>query len=73
MFWLIQKAFLALLSSRKSWATKSVSLNNESCLTESTLIDLNHFGLNCYPFLKYAIEYVMTLITNLGKYIFQVR
>ena len=51
MFWLIQKAFLALLSSSKSWANKSVSLNNESCMTKSTLIDLNHFGLNCYPFL----------------------
>ena len=51
MFWLIKKVFVALLSFSRSLATKCDSLNNESCMINSTLIDLNSVELNYYPFM----------------------
>ena len=42
MFWLIQQMLIALLLSFSiSFSTKSVSLNNEPCMTRSTIVDLN--------------------------------
>ena len=43
--------FIALLSFSGSLATKSVSLNNETCMARPTLIDLSHIKLNYYPFI----------------------
>ena len=51
MFWLIKQAFMALLSFSESLATKCVSLDNEPCMTKSTLVDLNHIELDYYSFI----------------------
>ena len=47
MFWLIKQVFIALLSFSASLGTKCVSLDNESCMTRCSLIDLNPVELNC--------------------------
>ena len=49
MFWFIKQIFIALLSFSRSLATKCVPLNNESCMTILTLMDLNPIELNYYP------------------------
>ena len=41
MFGFIKQVFIVLLSFRGSLATKCISLNNEPCLTNTTIIDLN--------------------------------
>ena len=46
MFWLIKQIFFALLIFCESLATKCVSLNNETCMTRSNLINLNSVELN---------------------------
>ena len=46
MFRLIKQVLFALLPFSESLATKCVSLNNEPCITRSTLIDLNPAELN---------------------------
>ena len=51
MFWLIKQGFMALLSFSESLATKCVSLDNEPCMTKSTLVDLNHIELDYYSFI----------------------
>ena len=51
MFRLTKQVFIALPSFSGSWATKSVYLSNESCMTRPTLIDLNPIELNDYPFM----------------------
>ena len=52
MFWLIQQMLIALLLSFSiSFSTKSVSLNNEPCMTRSTIVDLNSVELDYYIFL----------------------
>ena len=43
--------FIVLLSFTSSLATKCVSLNDETFMIRPTLIDLNPFQLNYYPFL----------------------
>ena len=49
MFWLIQQMLIALLLSFSiSFSTKSVSLNNEPCMTRSTIVDLNSVELDYY-------------------------
>ena len=48
---LIKQVFIGLLSFSGSLVTKCVSLNNESCMNRSTLIDLNPFDLNFYLFM----------------------
>ena len=40
-----------LLSFSISFSTKSVSLNNEPCMTRSTIVDLNSVELDYYIFL----------------------
>ena len=42
---------MALLSFSESLATKCVSLDNEPCMTKSTLVDLNHIELDYYSFI----------------------
>ena len=51
MFWLIEQAFIALLSFSGSLATKWM-LINESFMIRPTLIALNPVQLNCYPFMN---------------------
>ena len=43
--------FIGLLSFNRSLAAKWMSLNNEACMTISTLIDLNPIKFNYYPFM----------------------
>ena len=42
--------FIELLSFSGYLTTKRVSLNNKSCMTRSTLIDLNPVKINYFPF-----------------------
>ena len=51
MLRLIKQEFIGLLCFSKSLVTKFMSLNNESCMIRSTLIDLNFIELNYYPFM----------------------
>ena len=63
MFWLIEKAFVILLSFSGSLTNminasnfiKCISLNNQSCMNRPTLIDLNpdeyNQGFCYYPFI----------------------
>ena len=51
MFRLIKQVFTALLSFSGSLATKFVPLNNEPCMIRPTLINLNPFEPNYYPFM----------------------
>ena len=51
MSWLIKQVFIGLSNFSGSLETNSVSLNNEPCIPRSTLIDLNPFKLNYYPFI----------------------
>ena len=51
MFRLIKEVFIALLSFMGSLATKSLSLDNEPCVTRPARIDLNPIKRNCYPFM----------------------
>ena len=51
MLWLIKQVRIALISFSISLTTKCVPLNNESCITEITPIDLNPIELNDYPFM----------------------
>ena len=52
---LIKKVFIVLLSFSGSLATKCIALNNQTCFTRPTLIDLNsdenNQGLHRYPFI----------------------
>ena len=48
MFRLNKQEFTRVLPFSRSLATKCMSLNNEPCLTRTTLIDLNHVKCNCY-------------------------
>ena len=48
---LIKQVFIVLLSLTSSLATKCVSLNDETFMIRTTLIDLNPVQLNYYPFL----------------------
>ena len=52
---LIKKVFIVLLSLSGSLATKCIALNNQTCFTRPTLIDLNsdenNQGLHHYPFI----------------------
>ena len=50
MFELINQVFIVLLSFSRTLATKW-SLNNETCMTRATLIDLNPVELNYYSFM----------------------
>ena len=43
--------FIELLSFSGYLTTERVSLNNESCMTRSTLIDLNSAKFNFFPFM----------------------
>ena len=51
MFWLIKEVLIALLSLSESLATKHVSLNNESCMSRSTLVDLHSVEPDYCPFM----------------------
>ena len=51
MFWLIKKAFNALLRFTGSLVSKCVSLSNKPCLVTPTLINLNGIKLYYYPFI----------------------
>ena len=51
MFRLIKQVFIGLLSFIGSLATKCLSLNNKTCMTILTLIDLNPVKFNYYPFM----------------------
>ena len=51
MFWLIKKAFNALLRFTGSLVSKCVSLSNKPCLATPTLINLNGIKLYYYPFI----------------------
>ena len=41
-----------LLSFSECWATKSMSLNNEPCMTRLTLIDLKPVKFHYFPFMN---------------------
>ena len=41
MFWFINQVFITLLCFSRFLAAKCISLNEESCMTRNTLIDLN--------------------------------
>ena len=47
----MNQVFVTLLSFSRSLTTKCMFLNEESCTTRSTLIDLNPVVLNYYPFM----------------------
>ena len=47
----IKQAFMALLSLRELLATKFLPVNDEPCLVRPTLISLNSYGLNFFPFM----------------------
>ena len=51
LFWLIKKVFIVLLSFSESLATKSVSLNDKTCVARFTLVNLNPIELNYYLFI----------------------
>ena len=51
MFRLNKKVFIALLSFCGFLTANCVSLNNEPCMTRSTLIDLDPVELNHYQFM----------------------
>ena len=53
----------------ESLATKCVSLNDESCMGRSTLIDLNLIELKYYPFMMSLDECIGSY--NLEKYVFR--
>ena len=50
VFWFMNQVFLTLLSFSKTLTTKYV-LNEESCITRPTFIDLNPVVHNYYPFM----------------------
>ena len=51
MFDVLRQVFIALLSFSRPLATKCVTLNNEQCITQPFLIDLNPVELKYYPFM----------------------
>ena len=51
LFWLVKKVFIVLLSFSESLATKSVSLNDKTCVAGFTLVNLNPIKLNYYLFI----------------------
>ena len=80
MFWFMNQVFVTLLSFSRSLTTKCMFLNEESCMTRSTLIDLNPVVLNYYPFMIsldecsescYAVDDLSTKICvpNKTKYV----
>ena len=76
MFGLIKKIFIVLLTGivRVTNHTKCVSLNNQKCATQHTVINShpNEYtkGLHYYPLL---LEVVILLITYLINYVFQTK
>ena len=65
MFRLNKKVFIALLSFCGFLTANCVSLNNEPCMTRSTLIDLDPVELNHYQFMmsiKNLMEVAMLLM-----------
>ena len=82
MFWLIKKVFLALLCSiaNVSNHTKYISLSNQKCMIQLTLINLhpNEYSQEFYyyPFavkLDRCVRSCNTLMTYLIKYVFQIK
>ena len=53
MFRLIKQVFVSFLSFSGSLAIKCMSLNNETCLARTILIDFNSNELYYYPFMVY--------------------
>ena len=51
MLGLNKQVFIVLLNFSGSLATKCTYLNNEPCMTRTTLIDLNPIEINNYPFM----------------------
>ena len=76
IFGLIEKMFIVLLTSivNASNHTKCVSLSNQKCKIQPTLINLhaNEYSqeFHYYPF---VLEVAILLMTYLIKYVFQIR
>ena len=76
MFWLIKQLLIVLLSFDGSLARNCLFLSNEPCMNRHTLVNLNSFALNYYPFMisldkcngRCNVAHVM-----LEKYVFPVK
>ena len=82
MFGLINKIFIGLLTAlvNGSNRTKYISLNNQKCMAQPTLINLhpNEYSqeFHYYPFsvkLDRCVGSVVLLMTFLIKYVFQIK